>query len=340
MKQHIKAYTVRSDMPLIMDDDEISEVKTWSSQKINSVCTTSSDLTPVGVVLPMAGDIVPPGYLLCDGRAVSREEYSELFKIIKTIFGEGDGLTTFNLPDFRGRFIEGVPVGKNIGELIEAGLPNITGRVWGGQGVFQNGAGTDGKALSYDGYTSNTSYWNSGANNYNSITLDASRSDPIYGKSDTVQPPAITLNYIIKAVGVVSKQSYDLIDDNATVNNKTWSSEKVNNALTEYTKKDLLFSGRIAQSNYQVTLPHSIFDYDIIVFGHRRGDTSYWQSTTFCKEEIAELIDSNNQFMLMYGWSNETDYVGGYFSADGKTLNITDYRGVVIRFIKGFKFGN
>lgn len=52
-----------------------------------------------GFMVLFAGDIVPPGYLLCDGRAVSRTTYSNLFSVIGTKFGTGNNTTTFGLPD-------------------------------------------------------------------------------------------------------------------------------------------------------------------------------------------------------------------------------------------------
>lgn len=64
---------------------------------------------PLGVVLPYAGSTAPNGFLLCGGQAVSRTTYSGLFALISTTYGVGDGSTTFNLPDLRGR----VPGGKD-----------------------------------------------------------------------------------------------------------------------------------------------------------------------------------------------------------------------------------
>ena len=64
---------------------------------------------PVGSLLPFAGTAAPDGFLLCAGQAVSRATYAALFAIISTAYGAGDGTTTFNLPDLRGR----VPVGKD-----------------------------------------------------------------------------------------------------------------------------------------------------------------------------------------------------------------------------------
>lgn len=50
---------------------------------------------PAGIVLPFAGSVAPDGWLLCDGSAVSRSEYADLFTAIGTTYGAGDGSTTF-----------------------------------------------------------------------------------------------------------------------------------------------------------------------------------------------------------------------------------------------------
>ncbi len=66
-------------------------------------------LLPPGVVLPYATSSAPNGYLLCDGSAYSRATYAVLFAIIATTYGSGDGTTTFNIPDMRGR----LPIGTS-----------------------------------------------------------------------------------------------------------------------------------------------------------------------------------------------------------------------------------
>ncbi len=63
---------------------------------------------PVGTMLPYAGSTAPEGWLLCDGSAVSRITYSDLFKAIGTAWGNGNGSSTFNIPDARGKFPRGV----------------------------------------------------------------------------------------------------------------------------------------------------------------------------------------------------------------------------------------
>lgn len=66
----------------------------------------SQVVTP-GTLRFFASSAVPNGYLACNGEAVSRSTYAKLFEAIGTCFGEGDGKTTFNLPDCRGEFIRG-----------------------------------------------------------------------------------------------------------------------------------------------------------------------------------------------------------------------------------------
>lgn len=71
-------------------------------------------LLPAGAVFAFAMTAAPPGYLECDGAAVLRGDYADLFDAIGTTFGAGDGATTFNLPDLRGEFIRGWDDGRGI----------------------------------------------------------------------------------------------------------------------------------------------------------------------------------------------------------------------------------
>lgn len=74
---------------------------------------------PIGTILSFGGSTIPSGYLLCNGQAVSRTNYAELFTVIGTAFGSGDGSTTFNVPDLR----ESVPKGAGLtGKTVNAHL--------------------------------------------------------------------------------------------------------------------------------------------------------------------------------------------------------------------------
>jgi hypothetical protein len=69
------------------------------------------DATPSAVVQAYMGTVAPAGWLLCDGSAVSRTTYAALFGVIGISCGQGDGSTTFNIPDLRGQFLRGVDGG-------------------------------------------------------------------------------------------------------------------------------------------------------------------------------------------------------------------------------------
>lgn len=141
----------------------------------------------VGDIKTISSENIPYGWLLCDGREVSRTEYSALFNIIGTKFGNGDKINTFNVPDLKGRFLQGA--NGNLGTVKEAGLPNITGNFGKVTDPFGNGA---------FGNNRTQGNWGGGGGTFGNIYFDASRSNAIYGKSDTVQPPAVCVNYIIK----------------------------------------------------------------------------------------------------------------------------------------------
>jgi len=70
---------------------------------VSSVIIPSSPLMPSGTVLDFAGATPPVGFLACNGSAVSRATYSDLFSAIGTTWGVGDGVTTFNVPNLNGR---------------------------------------------------------------------------------------------------------------------------------------------------------------------------------------------------------------------------------------------
>jgi microcystin-dependent protein len=81
-----------------------------------------SDGIPAGVIMAWGASDAPANWLICDGAAVSRSTYASLFNAIGTTYGSGDGSTTFNLPDLRGR----IPVGKNGGSFGTLGATGGT----------------------------------------------------------------------------------------------------------------------------------------------------------------------------------------------------------------------
>ena len=133
------------------------------------------------------------GWLLCDGTSYSVSNYPNLFNVIGYTFGGSED--NFNVPNCSGKFLQ-MDTSKSIGQLIEAGLPNITGTAYNilmGLNDTPYGSG----ALDAD-KTGNEGVSGSNYNRRGNITFNASKSNTIYGKSNTVQPPAIIVNYFIK----------------------------------------------------------------------------------------------------------------------------------------------
>jgi microcystin-dependent protein len=106
----IKKMTVAGKANLAVGDIQSGQPVTAEYDGVDMVMTTPAATdTPPGVVVAFAGSAAPNGWLICDGSAVSRTTYAALFAAIATAYGSGDGSTTFNLPDLRGR----VAVGKD-----------------------------------------------------------------------------------------------------------------------------------------------------------------------------------------------------------------------------------
>ena len=168
-------------------------VKTAYDKAVDAEAAIANALS-VGALLPSFASSMT-GYLLCNGAAVSRTTYKNLFAVIGTAFGAGNGSTTFNLPDFRNKTFWGA--NGNLMEVLAAGLPNLSGMFWAytvgwtnasGNGAFYGASAASGTPGNRGGEGGTACRWG----------YDASRSNRIYGRSTTVQPPAITVNIFIK----------------------------------------------------------------------------------------------------------------------------------------------
>lgn len=180
---------------------------------------------PAGAVLDYAGSSAPTGYLMCYGQAVSRATYADLFTAIGTTHGAGDGSTTFNVPDCRGRVGVGKDdMGGSAANRVTTAGSSIDGATLGATGGAQNvtlttaqipshtHAGTtnsggshthtvaigetpgSGRAQPGGTSTSSTINTGSGGTHTHSFTTDAAGS----GNSHQNMPPVIVLNKIIK----------------------------------------------------------------------------------------------------------------------------------------------
>ena len=199
-----------SDVVHLAGNETITGDKTFTGTvDLSGADVISSDNIPVGSIIWSANASVPAGYLLCNGSAVGRSTYPELFTAIGTTFGSGDGSTTFNLPNLINKFIEG---GNTAGTEHQAGLPGINGTLM--TSVRLNATDSEGVsvttatgAFAAGENTATRSYFTrTGSTTIKypfSATFDASRSSSVYGNSSTVQPAAVTALPCIKAFSSV-----------------------------------------------------------------------------------------------------------------------------------------
>ena len=170
-----------------------------SSGTISTAPTNNNDITnkdyvdtkvntaavPVGAIVSFAA--CPVGWLVCDGSAVSRTDYADLFAAIGTTFGPGDGISTFNLPDFTdGKSPIGVGTNYAVGTVTDGALPNIIGTATLMASTSGTTSGTGAMSSSSNSGTSNYG-GGSGSDNNAVIRFDASTSNSIYGANNTTK---------------------------------------------------------------------------------------------------------------------------------------------------------
>jgi len=171
--------------------------------------------TPAGTISMFVGSVAPTGWLLCDGAAISRSAYTNLFAITGTAFGSGDGSTTFNIPDYRGVFPKGAgttnrPLGKDANGNFYSGTLGayLTDKM---QGHYHDiSRPFDGYGLTHDG----TNGTNGKINLYPSVPAGVYGADPNVCfsartmKTDgangtprigpTTEPQSLAVSFIIK----------------------------------------------------------------------------------------------------------------------------------------------
>ena len=174
--------------------DVVGDVNITGDYKVNG---TNLQTVPTGTVSAFAGSAAPTGYALCDGSAVNRTSQATLFGVIGTTYGVGDGSTTFNLPDLRGRVVAGFgesllgstadTLGEDNGIIANTKEHTLTAAQSGLRDHTHN------VTTSGSGFAGGTDYTNITANP-NTPTATGTDADEAH---NNVQP-TIILNYIIK----------------------------------------------------------------------------------------------------------------------------------------------
>lgn len=157
---------------------------------------------PSGSVMPYAGSSAPTDWLLCSGAAVSRTTYAALFAVIGTTYGSGDGSTTFNLPDLRGRAVAGVDnMGGTAANRITSGGSGITGTTLGAAGGAETVTLSTSQIPSHNhtvqyANQAGSSVFGAPTGNNNAGTVNTGLTGG--GAAHNNTQPTMILNYIIK----------------------------------------------------------------------------------------------------------------------------------------------
>ena len=175
----------------------IDSLKTLLRAEIATACLAA---VPIGTMLPYAGGEVPEGFLLCNGASLSRTEYPELFAAIGDRWGS-DSSSTFKLPDSHHRVFEGTTVLDEVGNYVEAGLPNILGTVSGikfqkadpSTGAFEGDGIQFVEGINISNPSQNQMY------SWSRPNFSATRSSSIYGNSSTVHPDSLRFLALIRS---------------------------------------------------------------------------------------------------------------------------------------------
>ena len=187
---------------------------------------------PIGAPMAWLSEVPPVGFLAFDGSEYNQEDFPELYEVIKNIPSfHSDTEGKFKIPNLKGRVLQGADT--VIGELIEPGLPNITGTFSGDEinalkeytGCFSLTKKTVPGQGASDGSDNLAIFDASKGETKTDGTLKTQDEPHVYGNSDTVQMDAFTVYWVIKATNYVSLEK-NAIDDTKTTNANAWSAAK------------------------------------------------------------------------------------------------------------------
>ena len=227
---------------------------------------------PIGSIIPYGGANAPTGWFLCDGQAISRSDYADLFNAIGTAFGSGDGSTTFNLPDLRNRAVMGAGTNGALGEsqndtTAKNGLSGATSSA--GSHRHSVLAYTGAKATianiyprtvigsnmeAYTGsYVENADYGGT-SRPYVEAAGDHTHPVSISSSDSETRPKNVRINFIIKAQHTsIPADFMDAVDDVLSEFAKPISLVPLNNSSITYDKSRII--GGIVTVCASITVP-------------------------------------------------------------------------------------
>ena len=262
-----------------------------------------TDTLPVGTIIPYAGTTIPSNYMKCEGQELSRIEYDILFSAIGTTYGAGDGSTTFNLPNLKGRVITGIDSNDTAFDTLgEAGgekTHTLTVDEMPSHAHELGGALTgETKAITNTG------------NDWAQTTTDFSINDYIKntggGQPHNIMQPYIVLNYIIKVSDAPATITQaQVVDEYSTSSRDSYSCNYVNSINTYSTDEIRVGTWIDGKPLYRKVLTRTgIGDLDISSLSVDTLMIDYSHSYVF--------VSSLNRYVSLAGTSVSNDSVGSY----------------------------
>ena len=260
--------------------------------------------SPIGTILAYGGATAPSGWFLCQGQAISRTTYSELFAVIGTSFGTGDGSTTFNLPDLREATTKGVGLtgksnnhydsdGVALGEFVED-------RIKAHKHDIKDNTSSSSRAVptTYSPPNGTSAFKPARSNEVSDYSIEATETG-----SATNEVKAVGVNYIIKAKMVAMPSDFmskvdeaveEVVDDMIPSGGKKIIAEKgysTTDAIDLDTLKKAGFYS--VTSQYATNLPDNSFLawWQIIVINKSTTNTGYATQLAISKNNMFYIRD-------------------------------------------------
>lgn len=286
---------------------------------------------PIGIISPYAGNVAPDGWAICDGSAISRVGYPELFNIIGTTYGSGDGINTFNLPNLKGKVVVGLDgsdsdfdnLGETSGEKIHTLNANeipefsfATSHVAYGEGACK-GIKNVAHTTKSDGVAGSTTY--EGAKGSSQTYYE--QYDFGKGLAHNNLQPYLVENYIIKTrettSGVIATVENNLtssstenalsanqgkiLNDKIT-NVNTYSTEEINTGKKWIDGKDIyrrVFVGTKTSDNLVIKIADNI-DFSYLFSGR----LSVYAIPFYESEQVYCRVELDNNYVTIKGGSS------------------------------------
>lgn len=292
-----------------LNDTNINRMQQLIKQDIQG--SVSGDTLPVGAIMPFGSDTIPENWLLCNGQAISRTDYQELFNTIGINFGSGDGFTTFNLPDLRNR----VPVGKDENDTDFDTLGNTGGEKEHTLTINEMPSHNHQSSNYFEGSGGTSGVWAvrslADLTGYNDVSSQTGGNQP----HNNLQP-YIVQNYIIKAkqsAGVVATV-VDGLNSTSATNALSANQGRILNEKIQGTILYKNINGEQASSG--ITLSESVNNYDFIEIYCGK---SIAQGLNCAKIDlsIANTVSITNYVKLTSG---EAQFITSALSVNGTSL--------------------